>query len=85
MRPPAVEKLGYYPTSSEVIEILKSWIAPANDGRLLDPCCGEGSAAGILAKALNCTSWGQNFPLRAHLLRRRIWTVCCLRPGRPAR
>ena len=37
MRPPAVEKMGYYPTSIQVIEALKTWIAPANDGRLLDP------------------------------------------------
>jgi hypothetical protein len=31
MRPPAVEKLGYYPTSIQVIEALKSWIAPATE------------------------------------------------------
>ena len=35
MRPPAVEKLGFYPTSIKVIEALKTWFAPANDGRLL--------------------------------------------------
>ena len=46
MRPPAVEKLGFYPTSIKVIEALKTWFAPVNDGRLLEPCADEGLAAG---------------------------------------
>jgi hypothetical protein len=46
MRPPAVEKLGFCPISVKVIEALQAWFAPAKDGRLLDPCAGEGLAAG---------------------------------------
>ena len=41
---------------------------PAISGRLLDPCAGEGMAASILAKALNCQSWGVELsPVRATL------------------
>ena len=56
MRPPALEKAGYYPTANHVAELLKTYFKPADSGRLLDPCAGEGSAASILAKALNCQS-----------------------------
>ena len=78
MRPPAVEKLGFYPTSTKVIDALKTWFAPANDGRLLDPCAGEGSAAGLLAKALNCTSWGVELsPARAQVAEKNMDRVLC--------
>jgi superfamily II DNA or RNA helicase len=59
MRPPAVEKMGYYPTHDNVAQIIQSYIAPAQEkARLLDPCCGEGKAAAILGQALNCETWG---------------------------
>ncbi len=29
MRPPAIEKMGYYPTDERVIEAIQSYIAPA--------------------------------------------------------
>jgi superfamily II DNA or RNA helicase len=68
MRPPAIEKLGYYPTSTVVAELLKTYFKPADSGRLLDPCAGEGTAASILAHALNCQSWGAELsPVRAAL------------------
>ena len=68
MRPPAKEKLGYYGTSNFVAELLKTYFKPAETGRLLDPCAGEGTAASILAKALNCQSWGAELsPGRAAL------------------
>lgn len=68
MRPPALERLGFYPTSNLVIELLKAYFQPAETGRLLDPCAGEGTAAAILAKALNCQSWGAELsPARAAL------------------
>ena len=68
MRPPAIEKLGWYPTANPVAEMLKSYFKPAESGRLLDPCAGEGTAASILAKALNCQSWGAELsPARAML------------------
>lgn len=60
MRTPAIEKMGYYPTDEPVLEILKTWIRPAEElkGRLLDPCAGEGKAASILGQAFNCETWG---------------------------
>lgn len=68
MRPPALEKLGYYATANPVAEMLKTYFMPAPTGRLLDPCAGEGTAASILAKALNCQSWGVELsPVRAAL------------------
>ena len=68
MRPPALEKMGFYETSIIVAQILKSYFKPADSGRLLDPCAGEGTAASILAKALNCQSWGAELsPARAAL------------------
>lgn len=70
MRPPAIEKMGFYETSTHVAELLKTYFKPAPEGsgRLLDPCAGEGTAASILAKALNCQSWGAELsPARAAL------------------
>jgi len=68
MRPPALEKAGFYPTSTQVAEWLKSYFQPAESGRLLDPCTGEGIAASILARALHCQSWGAELsPARATL------------------
>ena len=68
MRPPALEKLGFYPTSNPVADLLKTYFIPADSGRLLDPCAGEGVAASILADALNCASWGAELsPARATL------------------
>ncbi len=68
MRPPAIERMGYYPTANHVAELLKTYFKPAESGRLLDPCAGEGTAASILAKALNCQSWGAELsPARAAL------------------
>ncbi|MBI5965288.1 MAG: hypothetical protein HY863_17570, partial [Chloroflexi bacterium] len=68
MRPPALEKAGFYPTATHVAELLKTYFKPAETGRLLDPCAGEGTAASILAKALNCQSWGAELsPARAAL------------------
>jgi len=68
MRPPAIEKCGFYETSQTVAQLLTKYFKPAESGRLLDPCAGEGTAASILAKALNCQSWGAELsPARAAL------------------
>ena len=68
MRPPATERMGYYPTSNPVAELLKTYFDPADSGLLLDPCAGEGIAAAILANSLNCHSWGAELsPARAVL------------------
>lgn len=60
MRPPAVEKMGYYPTDEPVVEIIQSWVENpcGKSARLLDPCAGEGRAASILRRALGCEAWG---------------------------
>jgi len=70
--------MGYYPTSSKVVESLRTWFAPSDDGRLFDPCAGEGTAAGILAKALKCTSWGVELsPGRAQVAERNMDRILC--------
>jgi hypothetical protein len=59
MRPPAIERMGYYPTDEPVVEIIRTYLKPpAEKGRLLDPCAGEGKAASALGNALNCETWG---------------------------
>ena len=88
MRPPAIEKMGWYPTSTSVADLLKTYFAPAETGRLLDPCAGEGIAAAILSSALNCASWGAELsPVRAALAAERMdrifnapWQACHLTP-----
>jgi hypothetical protein len=59
MRPPAIERMGYYPTDEPVVEIIRSYLKPpVEPGRLFDPCAGEGNAASALGKTLNCETWG---------------------------
>ena len=59
MRPPAIERMGYYPTDDPVVEIIRTYLKPpVEKGRLFDPCAGEGKAASALGKALNCETWG---------------------------
>jgi hypothetical protein len=59
MRPPAIERMGYYPTDDPVVEIIRTYLKPSVEkGRLFDPCAGEGKAASTLGKALNCETWG---------------------------
>jgi len=88
MRPPALEKAGFYPTATSVVDLLKTYFLPAHEGsgRLLDPCAGEGIAASILAHALNCQSWGAELsPVRATLATEKVdrlfnapWSSCHL-------
>ena len=59
MRPPAIERMGYYPTDEPVVEIIHTYLKPSSErGRLFDPCAGEGKAASFLGNALNCETWG---------------------------
>jgi len=59
MRPPAIERMGYYPTDDPVVEIIRTYLKPSIEkGRLFDPCAGEGKAASALGNALNCETWG---------------------------
>ena len=59
MRPPAIERMGYYPTDDPVVEIICTYLKPpVEKGRLFDPCAGEGKAVSALGKSLNCETWG---------------------------
>jgi hypothetical protein len=59
MRPPAIERMEYYPTDDPIISIVASYLkAPQERGRLLDPCAGEGIAASTLRQLFNCETWG---------------------------
>jgi hypothetical protein len=59
MRPPAIERMGYYPTDEPVVDIIRTYMEPpVETGRLFDPCAGEGKAAAALGNALNCETWG---------------------------
>lgn len=69
MRPPAIERMGYYPTDDPVVELIRTYLkTPVERGRLFDPCAGEGRAAASLGRALNCETWGVELsPERADL------------------
>ncbi len=60
MRLEAQAKAGFYPTPPQVVEILKTYIGEKKPGpkRLLDPCCGTGEAAALLAAASDCEAYG---------------------------
>jgi hypothetical protein len=69
MRPPAIEKMGYYPTDDPILEIISTYLkSPLERGRLLDPCAGEGKAAAALGYQFNCETWGAELsPDRAEM------------------
>ena len=50
-------KAGYYPTPESICELLKTKVTFEDGARLLDPCCGTGSALSCLATA-NTTIYG---------------------------
>src|SRR5713226_751152 len=60
MRLEAQAKAGFYPTPSEVVEIIKTWIGEKKPGpkRLLDPCCGTGETPARVAAAAECDAYG---------------------------
>ncbi len=87
MRPPAIEKMGHYPTPEIVLEILKTYaVSGGARGRLLDPCAGEGKAASELGRAFDCDTWGAELSperaAKAAQVMNRIynapWQVCQL-------
>ncbi|CAD7774440.1 N-6 DNA Methylase [Candidatus Methanoperedenaceae archaeon GB50] len=56
MRPAAQKKMGYYPTPPEIAHIIPSFLKPDEKGkvyRLLDPCCGKGTALNIISQKLS--------------------------------
>ncbi len=60
MRLEAQAKAGFYPTPTEVVEIIQTWIGEKKPGprRLLDPCCGTGEPAARIAAAAGCDAYG---------------------------
>ena len=56
MRLAAQKKMGYYPTPPEIAHITPSFLKPDEKGkvyRLLDPCCGKGTALNIISQKLS--------------------------------
>lgn len=56
MRLAAQKKMGYYPTPPEIAHIIPSFLKPDEKGkvyRLLDPCCGKGTALNIISQKLS--------------------------------
>jgi hypothetical protein len=51
------QKGGYYPFPDEHLPAVASLFAPASEGRLLDPCAGEGRALAHLAQAWGLTPY----------------------------
>jgi 16S rRNA G966 N2-methylase RsmD len=52
-------KAGFFPTPERVTEWITRFVTPSlHQGRLLDPCCGEGSAAQCVAQAWNLEPYG---------------------------
>lgn len=60
MRLAGQEKVGFYPTPSITVELLSSWFKAQGFWRLLDPCCGTGEAAALLAERIGgeYEAWG---------------------------
>lgn len=82
MRPPAIEKMGYYPTDLPVVELIASALnVTENENiRILDPCAGEGIAVERLASDLGretCEIWGAELSyIRAEEAKVRIDRLC---------
>ncbi len=52
-------KAGYYPTPDRVTQWIAQNVLPStNGGRLLDPCCGEGVAADLVARTWGLDAYG---------------------------
>ncbi len=52
-------KMGYYPTPSRVVELLKKqFFAPERTIHALDPCCGEGLALESLVRGMSAITHG---------------------------
>ena len=60
MRLETQAKAGFYPTSAEVVQILKTFIGEKKPGpkRLLDPCCGTCQPAAEIAAVAECEAYG---------------------------
>ena len=60
MRPTGVAKAGFYPIPLSVLKLVIAHLTGHSAGlrRLLDPCCGQGEAAAMLASTYGLTSFG---------------------------
>lgn len=54
----AKEKILFYPTPLEIVELIASNIVPGNEGAILDPCCGTGEPLALLGARLGLTTYG---------------------------
>ena len=52
------EKAGYFPLDPSVTDLILSHISAPHDGRILDPCAGEGTALATLADKLGLEPFG---------------------------
>ncbi|MFZ1396591.1 MAG: DUF6094 domain-containing protein, partial [Candidatus Promineifilaceae bacterium] len=53
-----VEKAGYFPLPQSVTDLIRNHITAPKDGRILDPCAGEGAALLTLAEKLHLDPFG---------------------------
>lgn len=53
-----IEKAGYFPLPPTVTDLILTYIAALQGGRILDPCAGKGVALGTLAETLNLDPFG---------------------------
>ena len=53
-----VEKAGYFPLPQTITDTIRTYIAAPHDGRILDPCAGEGAALVTLAEKLGLEPFG---------------------------
>ncbi|MCA9965488.1 MAG: N-6 DNA methylase, partial [Anaerolineales bacterium] len=53
-----VERAGYFPLPLSVTKLICSHITATKDGRILDPCAGEGTALVTLAEKLDLDPFG---------------------------
>lgn len=52
-------KAGYYKTPVEIVELICSFVQAERPGtRIIDPCCGIGEAANIIANRLHAKVYG---------------------------
>ncbi|MEJ2368883.1 MAG: DUF6094 domain-containing protein [Acidobacteriota bacterium] len=51
-------KMGFYPTPVEVVQQIKNMLHIAPGARLIDTCCGEGEALGMIAEGAGAITYG---------------------------
>ncbi|MCB8986722.1 MAG: N-6 DNA methylase [Ardenticatenaceae bacterium] len=81
MRLANIDKAGYFPTPEPVTNLIRTYIAAPNGGRILDPCAGEGEALIPLARDLNLIPYGVELAAsRAGEAQRNVKALIASRP-----